>query len=365
MSSRFFETLNYSSCNEDWRTERRALQIGPDDRVLCVTGSGDRPLHLLLDDPRSVVSIDANPMQGHLLRLKSAALQALPYPRYAKLLGLTPSRERIALLEAVEEHLAPETRAVWRARQWMIARGVLYQGRWERYYRSISRVARLLRGGAIRRLFAFDELTAQQEFVERVWDRRWWRLVFDLLCSRTFSRVFLRDPAFYAHVDPEMRVGRYVYEGMLGALRRTLARENFMLSLVFRGVLPPDDLPPYLAPDGFERLRTRVDRVEVETADLLGYLERAPAGSFTRFSLSDVPSYLDQAGFERLLEAVASAAAPGARFCIRQFLSGHAVPERLAGRLLREPELEEALRSEDRAFAYRFLVGTVREEDRP
>jgi hypothetical protein len=32
----FFSTLNYSSCNEDWRTERRALQLGPTDRLLVV-----------------------------------------------------------------------------------------------------------------------------------------------------------------------------------------------------------------------------------------------------------------------------------------------------------------------------------------
>src|SRR3989337_2234761 len=43
----FFKTLNYASVNEDWRTEAEALRPGPEDTVLCVTGSGDRPLDLL------------------------------------------------------------------------------------------------------------------------------------------------------------------------------------------------------------------------------------------------------------------------------------------------------------------------------
>jgi len=58
-----------------------------------------------------------------------------------------------------------------------------------------------------------------------------------------------------------------------------------------------------------------------------------------------------------LLAGLVRAAAPGARFCIREFLTAHRFPERPD--LLREPDLEEELRREDRAFAYRFIVGTV------
>ncbi|MBI2930093.1 MAG: DUF3419 family protein [Planctomycetes bacterium] len=329
MAKGFFSSLNYSSCNEDWRTERRALRIGPADRVLAVTGSGDRPLNLLLDDPAQVLAIDLNPAQNELLRLKAAAMAARPYDDYVVFLGLRGGA------------------------------GVLYAGRWERYYRRMARIGRLLRGKSIRRLFECADIEEQRDFVRRVWDRRWWRLVFRVMCAPIISRVFLGDPAFYAHVDPELSVGRYVYESMLAGLDRHLARENFMLSLVFHGRLSEHDLPPYLAPESVPAIRARLGRLEIHTGDLLAFLESVPPGRFTRFSLSDVPSYLDQAGFERLLEGLVRAAAPGARFCIRQFLTRHRLPERFDKVLRREPALEEELRAEDRAFAYRFVVGSV------
>ena len=108
-----------------------------------------------------------------------------------------------------------------------------------------------------------------------------------------------------------------------------------------------------------EALRARLGRIEVVNADVVTHLEKGPPGRYNRFSLSDLPSYLDPPGFERLLAALVRAAAPGARFCIREFLSAHRLLGPLASRLRRDTALEEKLRLEDRAVAYRFLVGTV------
>jgi S-adenosylmethionine-diacylglycerol 3-amino-3-carboxypropyl transferase len=358
----FFSTLNYSSCNEDWRTERRALQVGPGDRVFCVTGSGDRPLHLLLDDPASISAVDLNPSQNHLLRLKASAISAFDYDTYASFLGLIPGNHRKELLLELAGRMEPALRRHWLTHRDAVYAGILYQGRWERYYRRISRIARTLRPLAINRLFEIRDLDQQNEFIRKVWDKPRWRLIFDILCRRTFSRMFFGDPAFFTHVDPRKRIGEYIYRGMYRCLTHHLARENFMLSLVFLGRLSVDDLPPYLSRDWFHILKDRLNRIEVRTAGAVDQLERSGSGDFTRFSLSDVPSFLDQAGFERMLQGLIHAAAPGARFCIRQFLTDHRIPEHLAGNLRRESELEAQLRADDRSFAYRFIVGTVVKE---
>ncbi len=354
--SGFFSTLNYSSVNEDWRTEARALEIGPDDRVLCVTGSGARPLALLAASPARVTAVDCNPTQNTLLALEIAAIRRLDFDELAAFLGLRPADPRFR-----RDHLrglAPDLgahRAAALALAPLVERGILYAGRWERHHARLARVGRLLRGRAIDALFAHDDLEEQRRFVRRVWDTPAWRRVFELACSPIVARLAFGDPAFYRHVAVPM--GATLYRRLRGALQRTLARDNFMVSLVLRGALSETDLPPHLTREGHARLRGRLDHLTIETADLRTILTRE-RGTFTRLSLSDVPSFLDRAGFAALCRSMADGAAPGARFCIRQFATRHVVPTELADRLIREPELEQTLATEDHAFAYEFLVGT-------
>lgn len=358
-SAWFFSTVNYSSVNEDWRTELAALQLDEGNRVLCVTGSGDRPLDLLAAAPVDVVAIDCSPAQNALLRLKAAAIRTLPFHEYVRFIGLRDAdaawREEVA--GRLGPSLAPSDRAFWQAHRRHVRRGVIYSGRFERHMRRIARLARLLRPRAIHTLFGFDDIEAQRRFLRERWDRGFWRLTYHLLLSPVVSRMAFGDPAYYAHVA--VPVGATIYERMTRVLERHLARDSFMVSLALRGILSDHDLPPYLTAGGCEQISARLDRLAIVDADLVTYLEEAAPAAFTRFSLSDVPSYLDTGGFRRLLCGVLRAAAPGARVVIRQFLTRYDVPADLDGAFKRETELEARLRADDRSIGYDFFIATV------
>lgn len=359
MTPRFFRTVNYSSVNEDWRTEVTALRLEPADRVLCVTGSGDRPLDLLSAAPAAVVAVDRNPAQQALLHLKVAALRELPFEDYTRFLGLreAPGAWRETVLAHLSPGLPPGAMAYWNAQPALVRRGAIYCGRFERHLRRLAMLARLVRPRVVPALFTFTDLEAQRRFVAQTWDRPAWRLVYRAMLSPLASRIALRDPAYYAHA--QVPVGDTIYRRMRRALERYLARENFMVSLALAGRLPDDDLPPYLTQHGCERIRTRLDRLTIEDADVLEYVARTSPRSFTRFSLSDVPSYLTAAGFRQLLGGVVRCAAPGARLVLRQFLTRYDLPADLTEAISREPDLERRLAAEDRAFVYEFLIGTV------
>ncbi len=356
---RFYERLNYSSVNEDWRCEAEALRLGPADDVLCVTGSGDRPLDLLALGPRRVVAIDLAPPQNHLLELKAAALRRLTFPDYASFLGLSPgsAEARHSTLSALEADLSPPAAEWWRRNTRLAERGALYQGGFERFFGRMARLARLVRGRAIRELLSFSDLEEQRRFLRLRWDRPAWRAAWRCLLSRPLLRVLFRDPAFTQRLA--VVPGRYLHERMLDHLERVLARESFMVSLVFDGRLPDGDMPPYLTPHGAFAIRQRLDRLSVTTEDLVGHLFSVPPGTYSAFSLSDTPSYLPQERFERLLAGVIRAGRPGARFCLRLFLTRPRIPPALSPRLRREPALETRLAREDHAFAYEFIVGHV------
>ncbi len=362
MSNRFFRTLNYSSVNEDWRTETAALKLREGARVLCVTGSGDRPLDLLAAVPTRLVAIDRNPAQNNLLRLKAAALKELAFEDYAAFLGLNGAEPgwRLRVFDRLTASLPQDARAYWKAHLRYIARGVLYQGRFERHFKRIARLARCLRPRAIDELFEFTDLETQRRFIKERWDTPYWRLAYTLILSPLTSRILFRDPAYYAHVA--VHVGSALFERMQRALEKHLARDNFMVSLALRGRLSPSDLPPYLTSDGCARIRERLHLLEVVDANVIDYLEDSTPKTFTHFSLSDIPSYMTESDFHRLLQAVAKCAQPGARVVIRQFLTRYNPPR--STRIDREPDLEAALADQDRSIGYEFFIGVVRDAKR-
>jgi S-adenosylmethionine-diacylglycerol 3-amino-3-carboxypropyl transferase len=356
----FMTNLNYASCNEDWRSEWDALKITSDDRILCITGSGDRPLNLLFQGPGKVIAMDLNPVQNHLLRLKIAAMKELPYDEYSSFLGLSNGGDRLKNWRRIRHNLPEEAREFWDRYAHILEKGVIYQGRWENYLRKLALIAKVMRGPTIRKLFEFDDVEKQRRFIDKRWDRLWWRLMFNMLVSTTFSRTFFGDPGFYQYVSKDMNVGKYIFEGMKQYLENYLARESFMLSLMFRGRLDEYDLPPYLDRDCLQKIIKRMDKVEIRTENILEFMETVEENSFTKFSLSDVPSFLDQEMFERLLDGIVRSGAHGARFCIRQFLTDQVIPDRFEAILVREPNLEDRLSKRDRSFAYRFVVGRVK-----
>ena len=78
----------YAFTWEDSRVDHRLLKISSDDVMLCITSAGDNLLdYLISSNPRRIHAVDLNPNQNHLLELKIAAYQALPYGDFWKLFG--------------------------------------------------------------------------------------------------------------------------------------------------------------------------------------------------------------------------------------------------------------------------------------
>jgi S-adenosylmethionine-diacylglycerol 3-amino-3-carboxypropyl transferase len=355
----FFSRLSYSFGNEDWRTEQKALKIQPDSHVLCITASGDRPLHLLLDNPQKIVSVDANPVQNHLLKLKLAALKKLDTQACLGFLGVTDSHRREATLQALTDHLDEETAEYWEDNRALIRSGIIYQGATERWARKGSWFLRLVRRREIRRLYEMKTLEEQRAFLRHEWNHTLWRNAFRYTVNRWFSRLLVKDPGLYSNVDAELQPGLYLYDRMMACLDKQLARENPLISLVLRGHVNDEALPPYLTQEGMVTLKPKVDRIQTQTANIITYMESVPEKSFDRFSLSDIASYMDQPDFLRLLKAMFRAAKPNARFCMRQFMSRYKIPEGLKPYFQTEPELEKELEANDGAFVYHFTVGKV------
>lgn len=357
--STFFNRLNYSFGNEDWETEKKALKLQPKDRVVCITASGDRPLNLLMKDCQEIIAVDMNPYQNYLLKLKAAAMHHLDFQDYQSFLGNKDSSHRKSMLLSLFPLLSSDAVAYWKSHQRDIQKGILYQGALEKWTTSISFFIKTFRKDKRKRLFDFDDLEQQKLFVQQEWASPSWRKAFDVILNPFVTRFLLKDPGLHEFLDQSLHIGRYLHDRINQSLEKRLAKENLLISLLLLGKVLPEGYPPYLTEYGTNIIRKRLPKLSVVTINIIEYLEKIPESSIDVFSLSDVASYMDAKNFTRLAHAVARSAKPGARFCMRQFLSNHKIPQQLQSTLKRDHTLEHELEDDDRCFVYRFLTGTI------
>ncbi|KAL8691537.1 MAG: hypothetical protein Q9218_003261 [Villophora microphyllina] len=105
----------YAFTWEDPRVDQRLLQIDDNDTILCLTSGGDNLLEYLVSArPRRIHAVDLNPNQNHLLELKIAAFQALPYADVWKMFGEGHHPAfRNLLLNRLSPHMSSQAFQFW------------------------------------------------------------------------------------------------------------------------------------------------------------------------------------------------------------------------------------------------------------
>jgi Protein of unknown function (DUF3419) len=108
---------NFGLSQEDERSEARALDLRPADRVLSIVSAGEMPLSLLSMGVARVLAVDIDPAQLHLARLKLAAVCTLERCDAIRFLGYRTASpdQRHDWFDAVLGHLSADSRAFWRA----------------------------------------------------------------------------------------------------------------------------------------------------------------------------------------------------------------------------------------------------------
>ncbi|WP_225731397.1 MULTISPECIES: DUF3419 family protein [unclassified Nocardia] len=352
--------LLYSTCDEDSRSELRALEIGANDDVLAVTGSGCRALSLMVNNPRTVTAVDSSAGQTYLLELKLAAIRHFSYDTLLAFLGVDPSNERWRLFDELSQRLSPGCVAYFTRYRKAIEKGVLTQGRHEQLYvRVVAPVMRLLYGSAMREIFTAADLEFQRRIYRTKVDGRLWRAMVRNGFSERTLKLVLNDDSYRVVTDVQ-DCGGYVLERLDHIFTNHLARNNDWLSFMFHGGYPDREvLPHYLLRDNVAAIRSARTEMKIVRGDLMQRLRALPDGAIDKFSLSDVTSCIDREQFAVMMKEVVRVARKDARIVYRNFLSRHRPAAGLLDVLTRDDALCDQLYHDDYAFVYQFEVFTV------
>ena len=354
----FFEKINYSACNEDSESERKALRLTTKDTVLCITGSGARPLDLLVDKPEKIISVDFNATQNHLLALKIAAYKSLNYVEFKSFIGLENKFSRKDLYKKLNHLLTSPQVLYWNTNFNLIENGLLYCGTWELFLRMMAKAA-FFRRKSITKLMASETLEIQREYWTKHWDNAIWKSFLKLVSNRFLWTKIIREPGALL-ISKEFDVYEYMRSRMNHLASNHVLRTNHFANLLFYGEYKSDCiLPLHLREENFESIKKQAHKIEIITDSLLNVLDNKQlTKSITSYSLSDFSSYADIEMYHEIWTKIIQHSANGTKFCERFFLVKRQ-PEIIHQQIKRDYLLEKQLSDQDLTAIYTFCVGKL------
>jgi S-adenosylmethionine-diacylglycerol 3-amino-3-carboxypropyl transferase len=350
-----FSEIRYAQVWEDADVLLEALDIQPGHVCVSIASAGDNALALLTRNPAQVIALDLNPAQLACLDLRVAAYRSLTYPELLELMGSRPSTRRAALFARCRRAMGDDARRFWDAQPSLIAAGIGSAGKFERYFALFrNRILPLVHSRRrVEQLLMPKDGEARVRFYDTRWDTWRWRAMFRAFFSRTVMGRLGRDPEFFRYVDSD--VAARILRRTRHALTVLDPAENPYIHWILTGTHGAA-LPVALREEHFDAIRANLDRLTWRCESIETFLQSAGAPPIDRYNLSDIFEYVSLDNYHRLLDALVTAARPGARLAYWNMLAPRRRPEAMAARLTPLDSLAARLHEADRAFFYSAFV---------
>jgi S-adenosylmethionine-diacylglycerol 3-amino-3-carboxypropyl transferase len=339
---------------EDPAVDEKALRIQPGDTVFTITSGGCNSLGFLRLKPSQLFCVDINPAQTWLMELKKAAYLHLSDTELPMFFGLRPGSNRAKLYSKLRSDLSHDAREFFDKHPGLVKKGIIMNGRYERFVKIAARFIRLLQGGArVRRLYKLNTVEEQQSFYKEQWNNRRWRWIFTTMFNK--KRLAKKGlNADYFHFDDGSRSFSESFQKRAAhAISDLPVKSNYFLSLYLFGKYQDNDnIPEYLRPKNFEAIREKINSVNPVTADSKYWLEQQPANLFDAMALSNICELMDEKDTHKLFSEVIRTAKPGARIVFRNLMIPREVPEDLRKNIVKDEPLSKELQYNDRSFVY-------------
>jgi hypothetical protein len=353
-------TLLHAGFTHDPDVRVAALDARPGARVFVVDAHGGAEgalAHLAAGAERVVVASTHDPdVFGAVMRLKIAAHRHLARRDALRFLGLMRASHavRLGLYSAFSGHLPREDRAFWDRHADTLGAGLFNVGAEIALGRLLRDLLRAhLPREDYRALLYGDRAAREAAFATRLDRPGFWRHAIRL-CA---LRGRLAEPGDDA-------IGTFTRGEPMDALRR-LVRVGLPSSPVWSRAFCNDAgvlavLPAHLLPAGHERLRARLDRLELRADPPRLALAAEPDGAFDGVDLGNALDYLDGDSRRWLLLEVARVARPGARVVVAT-LEPEAIHAAAPACFAPASAVDDALAERDRAPVWgRWSVFDIR-----
>nr|WP_321456300.1 DUF3419 family protein [uncultured Cohaesibacter sp.] len=351
---RFFRGLVYAQIWEDPVEDMKAIELTPEDHVVCIASGGCNALSYLCASPASIMMVDLSPAHVALNKLKLASISHLPdQASFYDFFGHANLKSNVTNFDRyIAPHLDEETLRYWNKprlfgkRKNMFRKGLYRHGLLGRFIGLTHVVARV---GNVNfsSLLSAQSLSDQQHFFEQqiapLYDN--WFVKF--LAHRRASLFGLGiPPAQYDKLAQDA-------DGDIVAVLRERTRklfcdfpinQNYFAWQAATRAYSPDGfgpVPPYLEAQNFDILRRNADRVTILNQSLTEMLAAQPEQSKSVYILLDAQDWMDDEQLNALWSEITRTACPNARVLFRTGGTKDILPGRVDAAVLDQWHYDE------------------------
>ena len=348
-----FDFIRYANCWEDADILLEGLNPQPNGRYLSIGSAGDNSFSLLTTSPDYVVAVDVSKVQLYLVELKKLAIEKFSHQEFLEFLGFSESDKRLQLFNSIKSALTPETRGYWEYNSKQIEEGLIYEGKFEKYFLFFSKrvVPFIHNQKRVTELFRSKPEDEQIDFYQKHWNSWRWKLLFSVFFSKRVMGNFGRDPAFLKEV--KVPVSHYIFKKAENHLTSTYAQQNYFLRFIHTGSFGVH-LPHYVRAENYTVIKKNIGKLHI----FEGLAERAMKEfpNINYMNLSNIFEYMDEGLFEKVVKDLVENTAPNARFAYWNLMVPRKFADVLPDKIKYDEELSMALTKKDKGFFYKQFV---------
>lgn len=297
MQINYFDNLNYTLGNEDSSLEYNLLPQNT-KHVLAVAGSGSRILPLLAKNPKKITCIDISSKQLYLTELRIETLRYLEYKEFLAFwsyppYSLTPEdRKKIFQKFNLSNTARRFLNALFKENQW---ESLLYLGKWEKTFITLSKINKLITGKKASELFYKKSTTEYFSYFKNNFPHKALAFAVFILGNASVFNALLYRGHFPRKNIPET-MPKFYLKAFNRLFNQGPARNNFFLQLLFFGKLVfPEGNPIECNKKVFQLAKKglRDTQISYIQGDIIQEISKI-VKPIDFFSFSDVPSYFTE-----------------------------------------------------------------------
>ncbi len=328
MTQKYFNQLNYTLGNEDTSIDCQIVKDLGCENIFNVAGCGSRSFPLVAEGAH-LSMVDISEYQLALCRLREALYRQLTFNEFLLFLEFPPfdgqdnrhERKRIFRELDLNSRDREFFRGLFVENDWQ---SLLYLGKWERTFQTMSHGLRLILGKHYSKIFDFYNLEEQVHYFTKKFPRmRWNALLFLLGNKSVFNALLYKGDFIEKNVEEDHF--EYYQKSFDQLFNNNLARESFFAHLCFFGKINHSDGNPIEAKEqNFKAVKETLlsnSIVEYHQGDLVEILAREDHRErYDYIGLSDVPSYFKGEREKSFLQEISPSLKKDGVICLRNYL---------------------------------------------